>query len=204
MKAIAYISGLIFLLISCAEVSNAPLPYLGHPRIIKGDTIRHTIPDFSFIDQDSNQISPETFKHKIYVADFFFTSCPTICPRVKKQMLRIYDKYESEPRLKILSHSIDTRRDSVPRLKLYADKLGVSAEKWHLVTGDDDLIFEINEAYMIAALKDDEAPGGFDHSGNLVLVDDNRHIRAFCDGTDPESVDNFMNDIDKLLNEVGQ
>lgn len=184
----------------CAKQNNA-LPYLGERQVVNGDTLYHRIPDFHFIDQDSQTITPQTFTRKIYIADFFFTSCPSICPKVKKQMLRIYDSYREDDRLLILSHSIDTRRDSVPRLKVYAQNLEVSGDKWHFVTGNKDSIFNIANAYFVSAMEDPSAPGGFDHSGRIILVDKDRHVRSWCNGTDPEDVDRFMDDIEALLDE---
>lgn len=187
-------------LISCqSSIDNEKLPIIGNKDIIDGDTIYHTVPDFAFVNQDSQLITNATFKDKIYVTDFFFTSCPTICPKMKKQMLRLYANYEQDDRIMLLSHSIDTKRDTVGKLKSYAAGLGVSSDKWHFVTGDKDAIFEIADDYFSVAQDDPNAPGGFDHSGRFILVDKNRHVRSFCDGTDPASVDQFMEDIDRLL-----
>ncbi|HQU59568.1 MAG: SCO family protein [Phaeodactylibacter sp.] len=187
-------------LASCgAGEQQQALPILGNPQFNGADTIYHQIPDFAFVDQDSNLITNATFDGKVYVADFFFTSCPTICPKVKKQMLRLYDKYQDDGRLKFLSYSIDPKRDTVGRLNVYAKNLGVSADRWHFVTGDKDKTYELAEDYLSIAREDPNAPGGFDHSGWLLLVDKNRHIRSFCDGTNPEKVDQFMKDIDWLL-----
>ncbi|MEM8908929.1 MAG: SCO family protein, partial [Bacteroidota bacterium] len=135
---------LLGLLIACGNgeqqqgKDSEALPILGNKDVVDGKTIHHTIPDFQFVDQDSSIITNTTFKDKAYIVDFFFTSCPTICPKVKQQMLRIYDRFETEERLKLLSHSIDTRNDSVPRLKQYAEKLEVSSDRWHFVTGKKD------------------------------------------------------------------
>ncbi len=194
-----FLSALIFT--SC-QSEEKKLPIIGHKTIEGTDTTYHTIPDFTFVNQDSQKITPATFEDKIYVVDFFFTSCPTICPVVKSQMLRIYEQFANEDRLLFLSHSVDGRRDSVPRLKVYADNLGVDAERWHFVTGDIVEIYDIAEDYFSVAKEDPEAPGGFDHSGRLILVDTNKHVRSFCDGTDTEDVDRFMKDIEKLLDEM--
>jgi len=196
--------GLAFLLligfVSCqTSMGNEKLPIIGNKDIVDGDTIYHKVPDFTFVNQDSQIVTNETFRDKIYVTDFFFTSCPTICPKMKKQMLRLYANYEGDDRIVLLSHSIDTKRDTVGKLKSYSTSLGVSAEKWVFVTGDKDDIFEIADDYFSIAKDDPNAPGGFDHSGRFILVDKNRHIRSFCDGTDPVSVDQFMDDIDRLL-----
>ena len=119
-------------------------------------------------------------------------------------MLRIHDKFKSDERLLLLSHSIDTKYDTIPRLKKYADNLGVTSDKWHFVTGEKDQILDIAEDYFNVALEDADAPGGYNHSGRLVLVDKNRHLRAFCDGTDTESVTKFLGDIENLLAEMDQ
>ncbi|MCB0588099.1 MAG: SCO family protein [Phaeodactylibacter sp.] len=194
------IAAVVVTVFSCSN-NEAPtaLPILGNHDIQGQDTIYHQIPDFAFIDQDSQVVTNATFDGKIYVADFFFTSCPTICPKVKKQMLRIYDKYKDEPRLMFLSHSIDPKRDTVGRLKIYSENLGVDASRWRFITGDKDQIYEIADDYMSIAKEDPNAPGGFDHSGWLLLIDKDRHIRSYCNGTKPEEVDEFMKDIDWLL-----
>lgn len=180
------------------------LPILGERIVENGDTTYHAIPDFSFVNQDSQLVTNQTFAGKIYVADFFFVSCPTICPVVTKQMLRVHDHFQDEDRLLLLAHSIDPKRDTVDRLANYARNLGVSSEKWHFVTGNKDDIYEIADDYFSIAIESPDAPGGFDHSGRLILVDQNRHVRSFCDGTDPQSVDQFIRDIDLLLNEMGE
>lgn len=199
-KIIGVLLSALFIISSCRK-ENKVLPVLGEREVVNGDTLFHTIPDFQFWDQDSNRITNETVNDKIYVVDFFFTSCPTICPKVKKNMMRVNEKYMDRNDFLILSHSIDTKRDSVPRLKEYATKIGIEGSIWHLLTGTEDDIYGINEDYFIAAMVDEDAPGGFNHSGNVVLVDKQRRIRSFCDGTDAESVDDFMKDIDVLLNE---
>lgn len=193
----------ICIILWCACKNNAefqpPLPILGNYDVVNGDTVRHQIPDFKFVDQDSNFISNETFAGRVYISDFFFTSCPSICPKVKKEMLRMYDKYHTDQRLAFVSHSIDTKRDTVGRLKEYSTNLGVSSDFWHFVTGNKSEIFKIANEYFVSALEDPGAPGGFDHSGRLILVDKNRHVRAFCNGTVTEEVDAFMEQIDQLL-----
>ncbi len=191
------------LLAACStSEEQQPLPIIGNHDIQGSDTIYHQIPDFAFVNQDSQIVTNATFAGKAYVADFFFTSCPTICPKVKKQMLRIYDKYQDDERLMFLSHTIDPKRDSVGRLSTYASNLGVSPDKWHFVTGDKAEIYGIAEDYMSIAREDPNAPGGFDHSGWILLIDDQRHIRAYCNGTQPEKVDEFMKDIDQLLSSM--
>lgn len=193
---------LIFTLgIFACEYTPAKLPILGERDFVNGDTVYHTVRPFSFIDQDSQQVTEKTFGGKVYVVDFFFTHCPTICPKVTKQMLRLYEKYKDDSRVLLLSHSIDTRNDTVGRLQEYARNLDVSSKSWHFVTGNSDSIYSIAADYFSFAKEDAESPGGFVHSGQLILADKHRRIRAFCDGTDEKDVTRFMKEIDVLLNE---
>ncbi len=185
------------------------MPVLGNKKItekevngeVVKDTIFHTIRDFAFVDQDSSLVTNETFNNQVYVADFFFTSCPTICPVMKQQMLRVYEAYEQEPEVAILSHTIDPKHDTVAVLKDFAERLGVKSEKWHFVTGNKDSIYDIGEtSYLVVANEDENAPGGYIHSGAFLLVDKQRRIRGVYDGTIPEQVDILINDIGRLIN----
>ncbi len=206
MKPFFFFLAVSLILVACkpgADTSDEPLPILGQSTITEdGDTLLHQIPDFTFMDQDSNLVTPETFAGKAYVADFFFISCPTICPTVKQQMLRIYDRFEGEDRLAFLSHTIDIKYDTIPRLKKYAQNLGVETERWHFVTGEKEDIYGIANDYFSIAIEDPDVPGGYDHSGRLILVDPDRHIRSFCNGTDSAEVTQFMEDIELLLEEI--
>lgn len=207
MKYFIYVLSFSVLInvLSCQQNTPAgPLPYIGFHKTNAetGDTIYHQIRDFTFIDQDSQLISNEYFDGKAYIADFFFTSCPTICPKVKKQMLRIYDRYENDDRLLLLSHSIDVKRDTVGKLKKFAQGLGADTPKWRFVTGEKDSIFAITYDYISTALDQPDAPGGFDHSGYVLLIDKDRHLRAYANGTKEEEVDLFFDKIDRLLEEM--
>ena len=170
------------------------------------DTVYHTIPDFYFTDQDSNSVTQETFSDKIYVADFFFTSCPDICPAMKTQMLRVYEKFKDNEEFALLSHTIDPKRDSVTVLKNYAQRLGVEESgKWFFVTGEKEKIYDIGlNGYMVTADESPDAPGGFIHSGAFILVDKEKRIRGVYDGTKEEKVDLLMADIPRLMAEYQQ
>ena len=196
---------LAFSLIACGgkAPSNEPLPIIGNRLGVteKGDTIFPTIPNFAFVDQNGDTVTNADFEEKIYVVDFFFTHCPTICPKVTAQLLRVYERFKDSATVRLLAHSIDPKRDSVGRLRDYAEKLGAKAPKWHFVTGERDSIYSIADDYFSIAKEDPKSPGGFDHSGRLILVDKNRHVRSFCDGTDAEDVDRFMKDMEQLLRE---
>lgn len=188
--------------------ANKSLPFLGEPTItsheengkLVPDTLYPTIPSFSFTNQDGKVVTEKTYDG-IYVADFFFTTCPTICPKMKAELLRVYEAFKSEPRLKILSHTIDPEFDTVEVLDEYASRLQVTSDKWNFVTGDKDSIYTIAEYYLSSAEEDPSAPGGFIHSGALILIDQQKHIRGLYDGTKPEEVDQLIKDIPLLLSE---
>ena len=203
--------GFVIFLSSCAETTKQ-LPVLGPysvedkivDGVLKTDTVFTTVRDFSFVDQDGTQITEATVKGKVYVTDFFFTSCPTICPKMKQQMLRIYERFEQNDDVVLLSHSIDPKRDSVARLHSYAEKLGIGSHRWHLMTGERDSIYSMAKHYMIAAQEDELAPGGYAHSGAFLLVDRNRQIRGIYDGTNAEEVDQLMDDLEFLLSQSSE
>lgn len=191
-----------FCLAACEPPKNERLPFYGNTIYEENDTIYHTIEDFLLIDQDSSIVTNETYSNQVYVADFFFTSCPTICPTMKKEMLRVYEKFKNEDQLAIVSHSIDPEYDTVALLKDYAERLGVSSSKWKFLTGDKDAIYDLAEkSYISIADEDANAPGGFVHSGAFLLVDKERRIRGVYDGTVTEQVDILMLDIEKLIKE---
>ncbi len=202
---------LAMLVIGCKnERPEQKLPYLGRKEVtpvkennaIRYDTIYHTIDEFSFVDQDSNLVNNETFKNKIYIADFFFTTCPTICPIMKAQMLRIYETFKDNDQVMLLSHTIDPDYDTVALLHDFAERLGVSSNKWHFVTGNKEDIYDIGQnSYMVTSMEDENEPGGYIHSGAFILVDRDRHIRGLYDGTDEKEVNRLMKDIPRLLKE---
>ena len=198
---------LISLAISCGTPSEktrevAELPILGERYVDDNkDTVYHSIADFAFVNQVGDTIRKEDMSGKIYVADFFFTTCPTICPVMKKEMLRVYEQFKGEPNFRILSHSIDPTHDTQAVLKDYAEKLGVpDAITWNFLTGDQEKIFEIGQtSYLTTTMADDMEPGGFLHSGAFLLVDQQGRIRGVYDGTKTEQVDRLLADIPKLL-----
>jgi protein SCO1/2 len=142
----------------------------------------------------------EDFKDVIYVADFFFTSCPSICPRVSKEMLKIYNAVKDDPQVKLVSFTIDPVRDTPHRLKLYADNLKVDHQKWYFLTGDKDATFKLADTYFVTAYEDADVPGGFDHSGKIILIDKDGHVRSYSEGTEPQSTPKLIEDI-KILSD---
>ncbi len=192
------------LLISCSSREDR-LPVLGE-RTVKGtDTIYHTIAPFHFVDQDSTVITNETFRDKIYVADFFFTTCRTICPIMKTQMLRVYEATREMPDVLLLSHTIDPEYDTVALLHDFAGRLGVESKRWHFVTGVKDSIYKIAQtSYFATAMEDKTEPDGFIHSGAFLLIDKGGRIRGKYDGTKEEDVNRLIGDIKRLRREYKQ
>lgn len=170
--------------------SPEPLPVLG--------TI--DIP-YTFIDQDNQRFNQEMFADRILVADFFFTTCPTICPIMKSQMLRVYEAFRENDQIVLLSHTIDPEHDTVAVLDEYAARLGIDAGNWHMVTGDKEEIYDTAYRYGLAAMEDEKAPGGFIHSGSFTLVDRQGRIRGYYQGTEDEPVNRLIKDIRRLLDE---
>lgn len=165
------------------------------------DSVDYTLPAFTYINQDSQWVNNSTTEGKIYVAEFFFTACPSICPKMQQQMLRFYEKYKDNKDVAILAFTIDPARDSVVRLHAYANKLGVLNSSWHFLTGDKDSIYATADNFLVSAAEDPDAPGGHVHSGNFILVDKHRRIRGYYDGVDEKSVDKLLVETDLLLKE---
>jgi protein SCO1/2 len=195
---------LALLSVGCIRQKEVPLPIYGERGFNGTDSVYHTIADFSFVDQDRAVVTHETFREKIYVADFFFTSCRTICPIMKTQMLRVYEATADYPDVLILSHTIDPEFDTVELLHNFAERLGVKSDRWHFVTGEKETIYKLAQtSYFSAALEDKSEPDGFIHSGAFLLIDRQRRIRGKYDGTKEADVDRLIKDIARLRNEHG-
>ncbi|MEO1030522.1 MAG: SCO family protein [Bacteroidota bacterium] len=162
----------------------------------------HTIADFSLINQNGEMVTQETYKDKIYVADFFFTTCQTICPIMTDHMYQIQKEIISDDDVMLLSHSVTPKIDSVAQLKKYATEKGVIDRKWNLVTGDKKHIYELaRKSYL--AVKTDGNGDEYDmiHTENFMLIDKKRQIRGFYDGTLPEDIERLLDDIETLKDE---
>jgi protein SCO1/2 len=147
-------------------------------------------------------VNNETVKGKIYVADFFFTSCPTICPIMKKEMIRVYEKFKGNNQVVILSHTIDPDYDTLALLRDYASRLGSDGKQWMFLRGDRKPVYELAEkGYYASAMVDSTEPGGFIHSGGFILVDKLQRVRGIYDGTSTNDVDKLMSDMELLLKE---
>lgn len=163
----------------------------------------HQVPDFKFTNQEGEVITEESFSGKIYVADFFFTSCPGICPKMTKNMKLLQDEFINDDEVLLLSHSVTPERDSVEVLKQYAEKKGVKSSKWHLVTGSRDEIYHLGRnAYFVEEdLGIEKKQDEFLHTENFVLVDKNRRIRGIYNGLNKTSVNQLIKDIKTLKTE---
>ena len=205
--AVGFLIVMVWTACKSGSDNKMPLPIFGSrkpvSKIVDGktvvDTIYQTIPNFKFVNQYGDSITNKNLDGDIYVADFFFTTCPSICPIMARNMLKVYDAFKSNGNFKILSHTIDPKHDSVPVLKKYADKLGVTGNTWWFVQGKKEETYDIAEKnYLVAVKKDSTAAGGYVHAGYFVLVDKQKRIRGAYDGTDPKQVDQLIEDIKTL------
>jgi protein SCO1 len=156
----------------------------------------HTIEDFSFINQNGKVITQKEYEDKVYVADFFFTTCPTICPIMSTNMVWLQDKIKNNSKVMLLSHSVTPDIDSVPVLKKYAKEKGVIDSKWNLVTGNKkDIYYIARKSYL--AVKTGSPSELYDmvHTENFVLIDQKKRVRGFYDGTKIEEVERLLEDI---------
>lgn len=159
----------------------------------------HTIADFSFVNQNGDTITQKNYEGKVYVADFFFTTCPTICPIMTKNMVDIQDAIVDNDEVLLLSHTVTPDIDDVPTLKRYAVENGVVDSKWNLVTGAKEDIYEIaRKSYLAVKLGKPEEIHDMVHTENFVLVDQYSRVRGFYDGTKKEDVARLIEDINWL------
>lgn len=215
------LASLAFYLVSCgssteestdsiSEVapSGSGLPYIGfhdYGAIERNgetvfDTIYHTVPEFFLTAQDSSLFSNEQVAGKIHVVNFFFTSCPSICPAMIAQMKRLQGNTADIEELTFLSHTIDPRRDTLARLNWYIETKEIDTHNWYFLYGEQEYVHDLGtKGYMINAMEDEAADGGFLHSEHFVLVDREGHIRGLYVGTDTEEVDRLEQDIRKLI-----
>lgn len=191
------------------QSNTSTLPIYGQrepvEKIVDGktiiDTIYHTIPPFKFLNQDSVYITDKNFDNKVYIANFFFTHCPSICPTMNRNLLKVYEQYKDSDQVYFLSHSIDFKYDQPYVLKEYANKLGVSNDHWNFVMGSKADIYGIANQYLVYTAEDKNAPGGYDHQGYLVLIDKQKRIRGAYDGTNDEQVAKLQKELAILLEE---
>jgi len=162
----------------------------------------HTIADFSFVNQNGDTITQKNYEGKIYVADFFFTTCGSICPKMSTNLSEVQKAVLNNPKVMLLSHTVFPEVDSVSVLKAYAIKYGVDDSKWNLVTGDKKDIYTMaRKSYLAVKLGRPDQLYDMVHTENFVLVDQKRRVRGFYDGTNKEEIKRLLADIDFLSQE---
>jgi len=140
------------------------------------------VPEFSFTDQNGNTITNRDYEGKVYLVEFFFTTCPTICPRMSKNLVQIQKNFEGIENFGVASFTINPKNDTPEVLKAYAEKYGITNPNWHLMTGNQDIIYKLaNEGFNLYTAEDGSVEGGFEHSGNFALIDKNGFIRSRLD-----------------------
>ena len=199
-----------------SEVSNEmkELPFIGEHDVefvkkgngeIIPDTVYYTIPKFSFINQDGKEISHRDYEGKVFVADFFFTTCPSICPMLSSQMSRLQAltmKESLQNDVMFLSHTVDPEHDLPDTLKKYGSELGADFSNWNFVTGSaEEIYWQAENGYMLTAFPSDSAEGGFFHTDKIALIDRQMHIRGLYDGTSTKEVDKLFEDLKILVKE---
>jgi len=180
--------------------------YMHHVKgVAKIDTVYHIIPNFKVVDQDGDTITQANLAGKVYVADFFFTSCPSICPITEANMLTVQKHFRNAGNFNLISFSIDPRHDSAGRLKRYATRLGADTRQWYFVNGDEDQVDDLaQKGFMASAQKDSAAPGGYLHSGAFMLIDKDKRVRGVYNGTDTAEVARLIHDIPVLFKEYNE
>lgn len=169
-------------------------------------------PSFSFTNQNNEIISNKTYDGKVYLVEFFFTSCPTICPIMNENMVKLQNIFSKDPNFAIASVTIDPRTDTPEHLKEHAQLIGANMTNWHFLTGEQEAIFNLAKKFNLYAAQNDEAPGGFEHSGMFALIDKKGNIRSrksdlidspivFYDGIEEEGIEMLKEDIQQLLKE---
>lgn len=196
--------------VSCGETKeNRALPILGNKDVMYetvdgkeiADTLYHTIRDFEYLNQDSVKVTSKDLKGKIWISDFFFSHCPTICPPMTSQMKRLNANLSDlEDHIQFLSFSIDPKRDNPSRLREYMNEHGIKSQNWMFLTGDEAATHELGVNYFfVAATDDSDEPGGFAHGDIFTLVDTAGRVRGIYHGTETMAVDSLERDVRKLL-----
>ncbi|MES2567453.1 MAG: SCO family protein [Bacteroidota bacterium] len=179
------------------------LPYFGKKNTIKdGDTVFHTVKPFCFTDQYNEKVTEETVNGKIYVTDFFFTTCQSICPVMSTELERVYKHFQNKNDVLILSHTVAPEEDSINVLMDYAKLHGVNDKRWLFLTGDKKQLYDMaRKGYLLNTEEGNGDEDDFIHTQNFALVDKERHLRGFYDGTDSVEVSRLIIDMNLLLEE---
>lgn len=181
---------------------SAQLPVYGPKELSGTEELDHHIPDFELIAQDGGTFSSGIMRDKIVVANFFFTSCPSICPQMMRNMQSVHELYRNDPRVLFISMTVDPKRDDPARLQLYADGLNANTDHWRFLTGEKKDIYGLaRHGFFVSAVDGDGGNLDFIHSENLVLVDRTGRIRGYYNGLDESAMEDLSKDITKLKKE---
>lgn len=202
LKSIPVLSMALLLACGPEKKSALFLPTMGEKKLVAEDTVYHRISDFQLINQSGDTISGKNTQGKIYVANFFFASCQSICPEMSTQLKLVQAAFAEDDSVLILSHSVNPMHDTVEVLAAYAASYGAKKNKWHLLTGDKKQIYELAKtSYLVNALEDDGSPEGFLHSELFLLIDTKGRIRGMYDGTYAPDVQKLIKDMRLLKQE---
>ena len=197
------IYSLVFYFGCTEKKSSVILPIFGEKKIIAGDTIYHQIASFNLTNQIGQVVNQNTTKNKIYIANFFFASCQSICPMMSNQLQEVQKAFLADDSVLILSHSVNPLHDTVAVLSNYADTYGAKTNKWHLLTGNKKQIYDLAKtSYLVNAFEDDGSPEGFLHSELFLLIDKKARIRGMYDGTNTAEVKKLIEDVKLLKQET--
>lgn len=208
------IAAVVFIYLMNKPSGQKPLPIINpvdiNSEMVDRDLVRqgfgHKIGDFTFTDQLNKPFGLKDVKGKVFVAEYFFTTCGTICPRMTAQMERVHRKFKHENHFEILSFTVDPETDTVEQMAAYAQMHGADSQQWHFLTGKrEDLYRVARRSFFVlkpaAAVNQGDVGSDFIHTNNFVLVDQELRIRGYYDGTDPKEVDELMMDIQRLLDQ---
>ena len=197
------ICSIVFYFGCSQKKSSVLLPIYGEKKIIAGDTIYHQIASFNLTNQIGQVVNQNTTKNKIYIANFFFASCQSICPMMSNQLQEVQKAFLADDSVLILSHSVNPLHDTVAVLSNYADTYGAKTNKWHLLTGNKKQIYDLAKtSYLVNAFEDDGSPEGFLHSELFLLIDKKARIRGMYDGTNTSEVKKLIEDVKLLKQET--
>ena len=200
---IILICSIVFYFGCTEKKSSVLLPIYGEKKIIDGDTIYHQIASFNLTNQIGQVVNQNTTKNKIYIANFFFASCQSICPIMSNQLQEVQKAFLADDSVLILSHSVNPLHDTVAVLSNYGDTYGAKTNKWHLLTGNKKQIYDLAKtSYLVNAFEDDGSPEGFLHSELFLLIDKKARIRGMYDGTNTAEVKKLIEDVKLLKQET--
>lgn len=203
--AILLLPGSVYLLLWTGDHNFRKLPKIGPKEAVQNadgsyDTIYHKIPYFEFTNQDGKKVTRDDLLGSVYIADFFFVTCPTICPKMTTNMAYVQDKFKDRKDLRFISITVNPEHDTVEVLKEYAEMVHADTKSWDFLTGKKEDIYDVAlNGFFVSAQKDEVAPGGFLHSQYFILVDKDGHIRGLFDGTIHKTIKEDLGDALDIL-----